>query len=319
MIAEAVTLIQELPAGVRLRRILQCKDTKYNTFDAMKQLLKTIYHLIPFKQDLFSVIRAFNPPEKMYQHLHFKGVFNVKTGNMGNFFKIKHYGYQIENELFWKGIKGYEPVSTKLWLELSKSARTIIDVGANTGVFTLMAASVNKRATIYAFEPVKRVYKKLTDNLALNDFKAVAFPIALSNQSGEIDLYDNEGEEHNYTASLNPKHRPEYKGSPVKTMTLDEFCEENAIVVDLIKIDVERHEPEVIEGFQKHIRKHRPTILIELLDEDLAVRVGNLLTGIDYKYFSISEESGLREEKQLHKSDSFNFLICTEEVAKRVK
>ena len=39
--------------------------------------------------------------------------------------------------------------------------------------------------------------------------------------------------------------------------------------IDLLKIDVETHEPEVLEGYTKYIHLHKPTMLIEILNDEL--------------------------------------------------
>ena len=98
------------------------------------------------------------PSKEIYQHLWFKGVFNVQLDKDKDF-KIVHYGDFLENQLFWDGIYGFEHNSTRLWQELSKNSNTIFDIGANTGIYTLIAKTTNSNANIYAFEPVKRIYK----------------------------------------------------------------------------------------------------------------------------------------------------------------
>ncbi len=74
-----------------------------------KTLLKKIYLGVPFKKELYTLVKAFwSPDKRIYQHLHFKGNFKVKVDEQRSF-KIRHYGYQIENEIFWKGlVNGWE-------------------------------------------------------------------------------------------------------------------------------------------------------------------------------------------------------------------
>ena len=119
--------------------------TKY-----MKKILKKIYANFPFKQVLFTLLKkVWTPSENIYQHLHFKGEFKVKINEKNNFL-IKHYGFQIENELFWAGLTGgWEKESMKIWIELCKDADVIIDIGANTGVYSLIAKSMNPNSLKY--------------------------------------------------------------------------------------------------------------------------------------------------------------------------
>ena len=63
-----------------------------------------------------------------------------------------------------------------------------IDIGANIGYFTLLAA-VNKNVEVVAFEPSPRERNRLNDNLALNNFNNVSvFPYALSDKTQKLKL-----------------------------------------------------------------------------------------------------------------------------------
>jgi FkbM family methyltransferase len=281
----------------------------------MKQALKTIYSAVPFKRQLFSIIRLLHPPESVYKHLHFKGVFVVHVHNSS--FKIHHNGCQVENDLFWRGMSHWESRSLKLWADLAKESNVILDVGANTGVYSLVAGAVNPNATICAFEPLKAVYGQLRFNISLNNFKIKAFEIAASNQGGETTFYtDNE---FSYAGSVNKNHHFEnIKELKVKCETLDDFITRMDILPDLIKIDVERHEPEVIEGFMSHIRKYHPSMLVEVLDERTGQKIRQLLRDSQYLYYSVNDKTGeIKAMSQMEKSQDFNVLVITEERAKK--
>jgi hypothetical protein len=102
----------------------------------------------------------------------------------------------------------------------------------------------------------------------------------------------------------------------IETTTLDTFAKEYGLSsVDLMKIDVETHEAEVLEGFSAHLRLFRPTLLVEILNDEVARRVAKVVGDIDYLYFNIDEARGIRPSDQLSASDSRNFLICTREIA----
>ena len=112
----------------------------------MKLLLKRLYKVFPFKKQLFSIVKIFwTPPHSFYKHLHFTGVFIVSIDKT-HFFKINHYGFQLENEIFWRGIpKGWETFSISLWIALCKDASVIIDIGANTGIYALIAKNTQPK------------------------------------------------------------------------------------------------------------------------------------------------------------------------------
>src|SRR5262249_32703018 len=149
------------------------------------------YNLIPFKQPVFEAARrTLRLKESLYKHLHFEGEFVVKIDDEHSFL-IHHYGYEIENTLFWDGLSGgWEKMSIALWTKLVSRCRTIFDIGANTGVYSLVAGSLNPEAKIYAVEPVKRVFEKLRHNIELNDLDISCLEAAISNSDGTATIYD---------------------------------------------------------------------------------------------------------------------------------
>ena len=83
----------------------------------MKYILKKIYSALPFKKQVFLLLRLFSLPEGVFKHLHFEALISVSIEEKA--FKIYHYGYQLENELFWKGIDGgWEKVSMHIWIAM---------------------------------------------------------------------------------------------------------------------------------------------------------------------------------------------------------
>lgn len=282
----------------------------------MKKLLKGIYGLIPFKQFFFGILKlVWKPPESIYRHLHFKGVIKVRVDN-ANSFKMRNYGYEIENNLFWGGLKSkWERQSVNVWTKLCSHSDIIFDIGANTGVYSLLAKSINSDSKVYAFEPVKRVYERLVVNNDLNQFDIKCIEIAVSDKNGTALMYDQDSE-HEYIASLNkdPNLSQSYE---VNTITLDRFISDFRIErIDLMKIDVEYHEPEVLLGFKNNIRKLKPSILIEVLTDEIGQKVADLVDGMNYLYYTINEETGLKRVDKISKSESYNYLLCSERIAK---
>jgi FkbM family methyltransferase len=290
---------------------------------AIKKILKDTYKIIPFKKQIFSFVKLFyKPSENIYRHLYFNGVFKVKTeGNKS--FKIIHYGYQIENEIFWEGLdNGFEKVSIDLWKKLSAHSNYILDIGANTGIFSLIAKSINNEAKIHAFEPIHFTCEILKKNIQLNHYQAECHEIALSNFCGTAEVFLPEDANMVYSVTVNKNLNAieqKTKKAIIDTTTLDDFIEKNNIPkIDLIKIDVETHEPEVLEGYQKYIKLHQPTILIEILNDEVGQKVQKLIHGIDYVFFNIDENKGIRQVENITKSDYYNYLICDRNIAKQL-
>ena len=292
----------------------------------MKNLTKKFYEILPFKREVFSFIKYFwTPPHSLYKHLHFRGPFIVKIEE-GKRFNFYHNGTEIENDIFWKGLtKGWEKISMKLWLALCKQSTVVIDIGANTGVYSLVAKTVNPKTQVYAFEPIKRVFLELKGNCELNKYDIVCVEKALSNKEGEQLIYENE-EPHLNAATLNQQTAELYshgtlnKATTIKTTTLDSFIRINNLRgIDLVKIDVETHEPEVIDGFREFLPQHKPSFLIEVLMDEVGTRLQKYFDPLGYLYFNIDDQKGvIKQEKSIHKSDYFNWLVCSEEIAAKI-
>lgn len=120
-------------------------------------------------------------------------------------FLMNHYGYRLENEIFWRGLYegGGEEQPLRLWLKLCAEAATILDIGANIGIYSLVAKTVNRGAKVYGLYPVAHLHRKLKKNCELNEFDVVCEHAALSNQDGFADIFIRPGGF--ATASLNPK------------------------------------------------------------------------------------------------------------------
>lgn len=61
----------------------------------------------------------------------------------------------IANKLYYCGLKGYEYETIKIWIELVKKSEVIFDIGAYTGLYSLIAALINNKARVFAFEPIE--------------------------------------------------------------------------------------------------------------------------------------------------------------------
>jgi FkbM family methyltransferase len=278
-------------------------------------ILKQIYKILPFKREIFTVIKRVLPlPKSLYQHLYFSGVFKVKVNSKRSFY-LMHFGAKVENEIFWKGLYGlWERQSLKIWTALSEECKYIFDIGANTGVYAILAKTVNPQSSVYAFEPVNRVFRRLIQNINLNGYEIHAHNIGLSNFDGSGIIYD-PGTEHIYSVTINKNLLAKNQFATevrVDVCRFDTWFEKlNIPSVDLVKIDVETHEPEVIEGMLGLIMKFQPTIIIEVLNESIAAKLNILLGKMDYVIYAINENKGLSKINKISKSPDFNILLCT--------
>lgn len=274
----------------------------------MKSLIRTIYLYIPFKKFFFLYLRKnFNIRESIYKHLWFRGFFLTK------FKKKKIYIYSlptiIENEIFWNGLgKTWEPLSLNIWSNIVKKKNIIFDIGANTGIYSLVSCALNSKSKTYAFEPNNNFTKAIYNSKIKNRFNIKIENIALSNKEGFVNF-------DGYQIKKNKKL------DIIKTIRLDNFIKYHKIKsIDLMKIDVELHEPEVIEGMGVYLKKFKPDILIEVLNNNIAFKLNKLFENLNYYYISIDDKKNiLKKISQIKKSPFYNILICKKETYSLVK
>ena len=158
----------------------------------------------------------------------------------------------------------YEKAETKFFQTACRKGMTFLDVGANIGYYTALAArAVGPTGKIIALEPDPESFKYLEQTIAANGTENVqAFPVAASDSSATLPLYisaDNRGDNRLYAPS---ESRQQVE---VKAVATDALLAENKIdTVDLIKIDVQGYEPKVIAGLRNTIaRSPNLTLLTE--------------------------------------------------------
>ena len=159
---------------------------------------------------------------------------------------------------------------------------SILDIGANAGIFSLDFYQNHKNLTYYLFEPVPYTFKWLLKNAEINQVdkdRYLPFNIGLSNEKGSFDFYVPASNEAaslvaNEDAFFRKKATEdgEYTGDIeidkvlCKVEKLDEFAEEHNISdISFIKIDVEGNELNVLKGATSTLVKYKPLVYCELL------------------------------------------------------
>jgi FkbM family methyltransferase len=285
----------------------------------LKNAARALYGAFPFKKPLFDVIRKFyRPPARLLYHLWFKGAFPVDVAGR-RFLVNNERGLDMETAIFWTGITGsWEPTSMSLWIELCKRSQVVIDVGANTGVFALVAKGVNPTSRVVAVEPIERIHAKLVANNDLNGYDIECLLLALTNYDGEGVMYDLPYD-HVYAVMLNENlHTSPAVERKVSVLRGDTLIRERGLGrVDLIKIDVESHEPEVLEGLADCLRTMQPALLVEIWNDEIGKRVQAILDGHGYLYYALDETRGPRRVSEIrHPLPGYmNHLVCTAETA----
>jgi FkbM family methyltransferase len=151
-----------------------------------------------------------------------------------------------------------------------KKDMTFVDLGANKGIFTILAAKmVGKKGRVFAFEPAAFNISILKNNLRWYNHVSIIAK-AVSDRTGKARFYLSSSDTVTHTLFEDPNEKRNYVD--VETISLDEFFKDKDSHVDFIKIDVEGAEIKALEGM-KGIIKTNPGIkmIIEFQPENLRV------------------------------------------------
>ncbi len=188
----------------------------------------------------------------------------------------------------------YEPFETNLFFKEIKAGQTVVDVGANIGYYTLLAARlVGPEGKVYAFEPDPTNFALLQKNVEANGYTNVVLSThALSHRNTKAKLY------------LNPANRGDHRiydsgvgreTVPIDTVTLDSYLGKKTGRVDFIKMDIQGAEPLALEGMKKTIKANKGLKLITEFSPDSIKLCGSdpkkYLTTLQALGFKLSEVS----------------------------
>ncbi len=184
-------------------------------------------------------------------------------------------GIAISSLLFWNGLDGYEPQTSKVLRFFFERSATFVDVGANYGYYSILGGSWNPALRVISFEPVPEIYRALNRNISLNrlEKRVVAFNVALSDRSGKATFFLPQGESKDCEAtgtlaSDSWQNRQQSPSFEVETTRFDDFERLHPMRVDIVKIDVEDFECGVLRGMQEVISRDRPFIVCEILPRE---------------------------------------------------
>jgi FkbM family methyltransferase len=145
------------------------------------------------------------------------------------------------------------------------------DVGANVGLYSLFAAKINPRATIYAFEPAYMNYARLCNNIELNALSNIVpcnFPLSDTVGFGLFHLQDTQAGSalHFLGETLNAGAGAHAFRQGALSTTLDALVQGCGLPPPaLLKIDVDGIEERILKGAEATLQSGSVrTILVEL-------------------------------------------------------
>lgn len=158
----------------------------------------------------------------------------------------------------------WEPHVTAVFRSLFKPGMVFVDVGANVGYYSMLAARM-EAAQVYAFEPNPHCFRLLRQNAILNwvSHRVRCESTAVLDGDGSVKLQMRRRFPGNSSIGAVEKehlesHDDEAEWVEVTTTSLDGYLEQkNVPKIDLLKVDVEGAEPAVFAGMERTLGTNR--------------------------------------------------------------
>ena len=147
-----------------------------------------------------------------------------------------------------------------------QSNDTVIDIGANSGFFSIFAAKKANKGRVISFEPVPYLIKKIEENIVVNKLSNITLEqIAISNTNSSSEFYIS-----NTHSGCHSLFKRDDLGEKiiVKTMTLENYCAVNSInKINLLKLDCEGAEYDIFNSLsESFLRNNVEKISMEYHD-----------------------------------------------------
>ena len=263
-------------------------------------LLRLIYHPI-----INAILRPFAKMSHRMSKKELMSVSGLVTFQTGDIRFALHTNQTcfVTKYMFYEGFEAYE--YNWLFKDLAQNATCFLDVGANIGLYSVLAAKYNSKLQIHAFEPGKGAVHFLKRNIAQNQLEQQVsiHELAMSNQDSQLEFHEAEHPkfpwlQHNLngSSSLQAEHgRIKETAYKVEVCRLKSFIQKKELLnFDLLKLDTEHTEQLIIADSQEILAANRPLIMIEIYPE-IANEIQDLLSKWTSYHFLRLERPVLKE------------------------
>lgn len=181
--------------------------------------------------------------------------------------------FEVSHQLLNDG--GTERLTTGLLKQELRPGMAVADIGASSGYFTFLAASiVGDQGRVFAFEPDRGRFEMLHKGIEANGFANIlAVRKAVFKKTGKLKL----------------RLSPDSRSRVVDAVSLDDFVADWDDKMDFIKMDIDGGEPFALEGMNRVFRNNPGLKMIVEYDPACLQRFGNSPTA----YLKQITDSGL--------------------------
>lgn len=194
----------------------------------------------------------------------------------------------------------FEPNELKLVARLLQPGMSVIDVGANIGLYSILAAiRTGPNGRVWAFEPSSESSNRLERNLRLNHCNTVeVVRLALSDTISTASLISDQGfgDAYRYVRAGTSVSN----GEVVEVTTLDAWATANAIgPIDFLKVDIEGGEYNMFLGAKEFLSSSPGLVIMFECEPDWSSRAGwkpadlfEFMKSLGLKLFAWQSRSG---------------------------
>lgn len=213
--------------------------------------------------------------------------------------------------MYKKGMKKDEFPQHHYINQLIKEGDVVIDLGANLGYYSVpFSIAVGNTGKVYSVEPVPLFEKILRKNskMSPNYSNITIYNYALGKDEKEIEMglfVENGVFRHGLTKVLTKDDKPS-KTVKVK-MKHPESLFNKLERLDYIKCDIEGFEIEVLPLFKGIIEQFKPTLQVEFGSVESRNLIQDMLVGLGYKIFKLSNNELVEISKEEKVSDDIYF------------
>ena len=198
---------------------------------------------------------------------------------------------------FWNN--HYEKKTLEIWSKLSAIEGIILDIGAHTGIYSLVANNSIKKGQILSFEPHFLNFARLNLNLRGNGFSTRTMFMNTVGKENQMQPFSVMNNIDYLTSGGKIGNIKNQFTTQIQTIAIDSFLDKTARNnVKLIKIDVEGNEYQCLQGMIDTIKSSKPIIFFECISEKNNLEIETVLKSHDYSFFIIDDTEGFLEKTE---------------------
>ena len=184
---------------------------------------------------------------------------------------------------------------------MTRTNGLFLDVGANNGLYSVLACMTQSSVRAMAFEPYPPVLNVLRRNLDLNGLRdrVAVHEVALSDEQGRATLYLPDASHGlvETSCSLESTFKTPSGSIEVEKKRIDDI--DIAEDVALVKVDIEGHESAFFDGAQSFLSRKRPFVFAEMLPvaAEGFSKIDTILDRLDYYKFRLRPDYAIASSR----------------------